>query len=113
MKHLITIMKALSDPGRVKIIKMLQARPDMCVCEIKAGLGLAQPTVSKHLKILETAGLVTSSKDAQWVNYRNADNPPPYSREMLDHLAGWLADDDDIKQLLAELPNIRRDDVCG
>jgi DNA-binding transcriptional ArsR family regulator len=47
-------MKALSDPNRVKMMKMLQARP-LCVCEIKAALGIAQSTASKHLKILEDA----------------------------------------------------------
>ena len=61
MKKLIKVMKALSDPNRVKIIKILQHRI-MCVCEIQAALKLAQPTVSKHLKILEEAGLVSSEK---------------------------------------------------
>ena len=50
-------MKALSDPNRVKILKMLQHKY-MCVCELKAPLQLAQPSVSKHLKLLEDAGLV-------------------------------------------------------
>ena len=50
-------MKALSDPNRVKVLKMLQ-RGTMCVCKIQDALGIAQPTVSKHLKILEDAGLV-------------------------------------------------------
>jgi hypothetical protein len=49
-------MKALADPGRIKIVKMLEAR-ELCVCEIHAALDLAQPTISKHLRILEEAGL--------------------------------------------------------
>ncbi|MBU4121695.1 MAG: metalloregulator ArsR/SmtB family transcription factor, partial [Proteobacteria bacterium] len=61
MKEFIKVMKALSDPNRVKLIKMLQKRT-MCVCEIQAALGIAQPTVSKHLKILEDAGLVGREK---------------------------------------------------
>jgi len=67
MRDFIKVMKALSDPSRVKILKMLQHR-DMCVCEIQAALGLAQPTISKHLKILEEAGLVGFTKDGLWVN---------------------------------------------
>jgi ArsR family transcriptional regulator len=47
-------MKALSDPNRVKIIKMLQQKV-LCVCEMRAALNIAQPTVSKHLKLLEDA----------------------------------------------------------
>jgi ArsR family transcriptional regulator len=57
MKAFIRVMKALSDPNRVKIMKMLEAK-ELCVCEITAILGLAQSTVSKHLKILEDADLV-------------------------------------------------------
>ena len=58
MKKFIKVMKALSDPNRVKMVKLLQHK-EMCVCEIQAALGLAQSTVSKHLKILEEAGLTT------------------------------------------------------
>ena len=61
MKHFVKVMKALSDPNRVKIIKMLQQRNDLCVCEMRTVLKLAQPTVSKHLKVLENAGLVSSA----------------------------------------------------
>jgi DNA-binding transcriptional ArsR family regulator len=51
-------MKALSEPNRVKILKILQCR-DLCGCEIQAILDIAQPTVSSHLKVLEDAGLVS------------------------------------------------------
>ena len=57
MKSFLKVMKALSDPNRVKIIKLLQQKM-MCVCELQGALNIAQPTVSKHLKILEEAGLV-------------------------------------------------------
>jgi ArsR family transcriptional regulator len=63
VKEFIKVMKALSDPNRVKLLKMLQKRM-MCVCEIQAALGIAQPTVSKHLKLLEDAGLVIGRKRA-------------------------------------------------
>lgn len=67
MKEFTQVMKALSDPNRVKILKMLQHKR-MCVCEIHEGL-IAQPTVSKHLKLLELAGLVRHEKEGLWVNY--------------------------------------------
>ena len=57
MQEFTKVMKALSDPNRVKIVKMLQHRV-LCVCEIRAALGLAQSTASKHLKVLESAGLI-------------------------------------------------------
>ena len=61
MKEFVKVMKALSDPNRVKIIKMLHLK-SLCVCEIQAGLGIAQPTVSNNLKVLEDAGLVIYRK---------------------------------------------------
>ena len=80
MKAFTKVMKALSDPNRVKMIKLLQQKT-MCVCELQAALKLAQPTVSKHLKILEEAGLVEYEKDGLWVNYFLADgkNSPFWS----------------------------------
>jgi ArsR family transcriptional regulator, arsenate/arsenite/antimonite-responsive transcriptional repressor len=112
MKPFIKVMKALSDPNRVKIIKMLQQR-FLCVCEMRAALNIAQPTVSKHLKLLEDAGLVTSEKDGLWVNYRLADgNSSPYAAAVLGNLRHWLNEDRQIADLIEKLPTIRREDVC-
>lgn len=111
MKDFIRVMKALSDPNRVKVVKMLQHK-EMCVCEMQEALGIAQPTVSKHLKILEDAGLVQSKKDGLWVNYRLIDGEGnPYAAEMLSMMERWLGDDREIRQLLRQLPDIRREEV--
>jgi len=111
MKDFIRVMKALSDPNRVKVVKMLQQK-EMCVCEMQAALGIAQPTVSKHLKILEDAGLVQSRKDGLWVNYRLVDGEAnPYAAEMLEMVGKWLVDDVEIRQILRQLPEIRREEV--
>jgi len=113
MKDFIKVAKALSDPGRVKIIKILQRRI-MCVCEIHTALDLAQSTVSKHLKILEEAGLVTSCKDGLWVNYQLAGNDAsPYAHALLGHLHGWLEEESEVRELVKKLPEIRREMICG
>ena len=113
MKKFIKVMKALSDSNRVKIIKMLQHKV-MCVCEIKTALNLAQSTASKHLKILEEAGLITYSKEGLWVNYRLADgSDSPYAANMLGNLRHWLEDDSGMTDLMDRLPEIRREDICG
>ncbi|MFP3870955.1 MAG: ArsR/SmtB family transcription factor [Syntrophobacteria bacterium] len=113
MRDFIRIMKALSDPSRVKILKMLQHR-QMCVCEIKEALKLSQPTVSRHLQVLENAGLVTYQKDGLWVNYRLADGErtPPYAASLLGNLRHWLQDDPEIETLIKRLPAIRREEIC-
>ncbi len=112
MRSFIKVAKAVSDPNRVKIIKMLQRRT-MCVCELKTALGLAQPTVSKHLKILEEAGLVFYQKDEKWVNYCLSDGTDsPYAANLLGNIKHWLEDDPEVEDLIKRLPSIRREDIC-
>lgn len=112
MKKFVKVMKALSDPTRIKITKMLQRR-QMCVCEIQEALGIAQSTASKHLKILEEAGLTTYRKDGLWVNYTLADgSDSPYAASMLGNLKHWLEDDPEVAEIAHQLPQIRREDIC-
>ena len=90
MKTFIQVMKALSDPSRTRIIKLLQNN-DLCVCEITKRIGLSQPSVSKHLKQLETAGLVASRRAGQAVIYRISESPEnQYATTLLGHLTHWL-----------------------
>ena len=113
MKDFIKVMKALSDPNRVKIVKMLQHKT-MCVCEMQAALQVSQPTVSKHLKILEDAGLVSFQKDGLWVNYHLTDGEgSPYVASLLGNLRHWLEDEPRISEIIVQLPMIRREDICG
>jgi ArsR family transcriptional regulator len=112
MKEFIKLMKALSDPNRVKMVKMLQKK-SMCVCEMQAALGIAQPTVSNHLKVLEEAGLVAYRKDGLWVNYYATQGEgSPQAAALLESLRGWLEDDPEVADLLERLPSIRREDIC-
>ena len=112
MRPFIRVMKALSDPNRVKAMKMLGVRP-LCVCEITAILGLAQPTVSKHLKILEEAGMIVSEKEKLWVNYRlNPAGSSQYCDAMLTQLESWLNETSEITEIQKLLPTINRNDIC-
>ena len=112
MKKFLKVVKALSDPNRLKIVKMLQHKI-MCVCEMQEALQVSQPAVSKHLKLLEDAGLVDFEKDGLWVNYYLTDgSSSPYVASMLGNLRHWLEDDQEILELVKRLPSIRREDVC-
>lgn len=112
MREFIKVMKALSDPNRVKILKMLQHK-SMCVCEMQAALQIAQPTVSSHLKVLEDAGMVAYRKDGLWVNYFLTDgSSSPYAASLLGNLKHWLKDDPEMSGLVVSLPGIRREDIC-
>jgi ArsR family transcriptional regulator len=112
MKEFIKVMKALSDSKRVKIVKMLQHKK-MCVCEIREALQIAQPSVSKHLKILEDAGLVEREKDGQWVDYFLTNgNSSPYVASLIGNLRHWLEDDREIEELVKKIPIIKREGIC-
>lgn len=64
-------LKALADPARLRLVSLLAASPDgeACQCDLTEPLGLSQPTVSHHLKVLYQAGLVAKEKRATWVYY--------------------------------------------
>ena len=66
------VVAALGDPVRLRIVSMLLAAPDgyACGCDLEHPLGLSQPTVSHHLKVLREAGLVAGEKRGRWVHYR-------------------------------------------
>jgi ArsR family transcriptional regulator, arsenate/arsenite/antimonite-responsive transcriptional repressor len=113
MKEFLKVMKASSDPTRVKILKMLGRRV-MCVCEIQTALGTAQSTASKHLKILEDAGLVVSKKEGLWVNYLLADGrQSPYASNLLGNMRHWLDDEPEISGLLEKIVRIDRCEILG
>jgi len=62
------ILKAISNPERLKIMRLLSARK-LCVCEIMLALKLSQTTTSYHLRVLRGAGLVKDEKKGKWVFY--------------------------------------------
>ncbi|MFC1798904.1 ArsR/SmtB family transcription factor [Thermodesulfobacteriota bacterium] len=112
MKTFVRIMKALSDPNRVKMLKLLEQKT-MCVCELQGALGISQPSVSKHLKILEEAGLVRSRKEGLWVNYYLSNGKSsPYAASLLGNLRHWLDDDPDLIDLVKKVPLLNREVLC-
>lgn len=68
MEHNIEVFKALSDINRLKIIDILSCG-ELCACDLIEGLGLTQPTISHHMKILKQAGLINSMKKGKWTIY--------------------------------------------
>ena len=65
-------LKALADPARLRIVSIVAAHDDQeaCVCDLQEPLGLSQPTVSHHLKVLTDAGFLTRTKRGSWAYYR-------------------------------------------
>jgi len=64
------LFKALGDPARVRIVNLLATSDEpVCVCELTPAIGLAQPTVSHHLKRLVDAGLLLREQRGTWGYY--------------------------------------------
>jgi ArsR family transcriptional regulator len=68
MKDLVSFGKLISDPTRLKIIKLLSIQ-SMCVCELMEVLQLNQPCISQHLTILKYHNLLNSHRDGKWIVY--------------------------------------------
>ena len=68
---LATTLKALADPARLRLLSIIASHEggEACVCDLTEPLGLSQPTVSHHLKVLVDAGLVTRDKRGVWAYF--------------------------------------------
>jgi ArsR family transcriptional regulator len=78
------LLKALSDPVRLRLMAMIAGADELCVCDLMAPVDVSQPTVSHHLKVLRSAGLVDCERRGTWVYYRA-------QRDALDALGGLFA----------------------
>jgi ArsR family transcriptional regulator len=66
------IFKALGDPTRVRLLSLIAASEDgeACICDLTEPVGLSQPTVSHHMKLLVDAGLATREQRGRWAYYQ-------------------------------------------
>ena len=71
-KRLARSFRALADPARVRLLSLIAAHEDgeACICDLTGPVGLAQPTVSHHMRQLVDAGLLTREKRGRWAYYR-------------------------------------------
>jgi ArsR family transcriptional regulator, arsenate/arsenite/antimonite-responsive transcriptional repressor len=71
-ERLAGVLKAVADPTRLRLLSLVAAHEggEACVCDLTAPVGLSQPTVSHHLKVLVDAGLLTRDKRGVWAFYR-------------------------------------------
>ena len=110
MQECTAIAKALSDENRVRALMFL-GEGGLCVCQIIEMLGLAPSTVSRHMTVLEHAGLVTSRKEGRWVYYdlpgAQAD---PVVRGALRWVRRALGADPVVRKDLRRLRNVLRTD---
>jgi len=87
------VMKAVADPTRVRILKILE-KGELCVCQVIAVISLGQSTISKHLFLLRAAGLIKDRRDRKWIHYSlDGKSGNPYAGRLLRDIRKWLNDD--------------------
>ncbi|MDD5070918.1 MAG: metalloregulator ArsR/SmtB family transcription factor [Candidatus Omnitrophica bacterium] len=116
MKDLERKFKALADNKRLRILKIL-GKQKMCVCELASVLGIAQPSVSRHLKKLKKAGLIESEQNGFWTDYYIARNGNcNYLNVLIQNLRNWCNDDclvlEDLKKI-KKIKKIDRQKLCS
>lgn len=77
------LFRSFADPTRLRILNLLLASKELCVCDLCAVLGEAQPKVSRHLATLRRAGLVHVRQDGKWKFYALADAQTPVHRALV------------------------------
>jgi ArsR family transcriptional regulator len=109
-------LKAIGDPTRTRILKLLQGG-GLCVCQVQAVLGLAPSTVSKHLTILKLAGLVEDQRDGKWIEYTlTRESHNPHAARVLALLQGELDRDAAVvadRKRLREIKAIPLTELCS
>lgn len=84
MKQTLDLLSALAEPTRLGALRLLWDGREHCVCELMERLGATQSRMSRHMGVLEAAGLVTGRRDRQWVRYTRAARLSPEAAALVD-----------------------------
>ena len=107
------ILKALSDLNRVRIVAALHRYEELCACQITELLQVTGATASRHLSVLQHAGLLKSRKEGRWIYYRLS--PPSGSAALFQWLDESMHASDQVRadeKVLAEIVSVSREDLC-
>jgi ArsR family transcriptional regulator, arsenate/arsenite/antimonite-responsive transcriptional repressor len=111
MKRMVRVFKILSDKNRLRILKLLEHRK-LCVCELSAVLGITQPSVSRHLKKLKSAGLINDEQQGFWTNYFLNKTDDKYGRALMSQVRLWLNDDPLVSSDRKKASKVNRSELC-
>ena len=109
MRVLLKVLKALSDEVRLRILKVLQERDELCVCEIMEALDISQTRASRNLGILRDAGFVTDRREGFRIYYSiNHRKINEYHYQLIKLLSKWLNEEEVIQKDKQRLKRVRR-----
>ena len=115
MKNTAQVFKALSDETRLRIMGLLIAGEELCVCDIIAALDLPQSTVSRHLAYLRNSGLLEDRRQGVWMYYRiSQDNKNfiPYFLDILSVLFNDLDQTAHDRRSLHDFLKVKKEELC-
>ena len=89
-ERLAQLFKALADPTRIRLLEMIRTAPDRaaCVCDLTGPLGLSQPTISHHLKVLTDVGLLDRERRGAWAWFSVRDDRADETSRLVAELLG-------------------------
>ena len=82
-----TFTRALADPSRLRLLMVLQANEELCVCDLTEALDLPQPKISRHLAILREGGMLLDRRSGLWIHYRIHPDTPAWAMDALAAIA--------------------------
>ncbi|MEN8106717.1 MAG: metalloregulator ArsR/SmtB family transcription factor [Pseudomonadota bacterium] len=103
-----TLFRMLADPTRLRILLLLTAEGDLCVCELTHALDLSQPKISRHLAHLRQSGLLLAYRESIWMHYRINPALPDWARTVLSSTLDGIASTEPFvsdHRLLRDMPN--------
>jgi DNA-binding transcriptional ArsR family regulator len=107
------ILKALSDMNRLRIVAVLSRYEELCACQITELLEVTGATASRHLSILQHAGLLDSRKEGRWIYYRLI--YPARTEPVFEWLEQAFAGSEQLQadaETIDEIVSIAREDLC-
>lgn len=113
LKKITKVLKAMSDEKRIRILYLLNERKNLCVCEIREIIGLSQPTISSHLKILENNELIVFRKEGKWVNYEINPYLDAGIKKIVVSILSMIREDSGIKKDKNRVNRVDRKKLCG
>jgi ArsR family transcriptional regulator len=108
LPQMASLLKACADQTRLRLLNLLAAEGEVCVCHLVDVLGTNQPKVSRHLAYLKRAGLVSDRKDSLWVYYRLSESLAEHANRLLDCLNSCCIESPEMQQDVSKLRQVRQ-----
>ena len=112
MREILSIIKALSDGNRLRVVVSLMSHKELCVCQITEMLKLAMATVSRHMSVLQNAGLILSRKEGRWVYYSLSGSFPKKLKQWLVESLNKTPEMEIDQKTMEKILSFNPDDLC-